>query len=46
VQATSSSAEGNNGRQKDALAEAVAAGKQAYGEAVGQRAPSEDPTVA
>jgi gas vesicle protein len=34
------------GRQKDALAEAVAAGKQAYGEAVGQRAPSEDPTVA
>ena len=34
------------GRQKDALAEAVAAGKQAYGEAMGEPAPPEDPTVA
>jgi gas vesicle protein len=33
------------GRQKDALAEAVAAGKQAYGEARGQPAPSESPTA-
>ena len=34
------------GRQKDALAAAVAAGKQAYGEAGGQPASSEGPTVA
>jgi len=32
------------GRQKDALAEAVAAGKQAYGQAVEQPGPPEGPT--
>jgi gas vesicle protein len=33
------------GRQKDALATAIAVSKQAYDEAGGQPAPSEDPTV-